>query len=234
MVLSAPSRSALLTARMSAISSTPALIACTSSPMPGASTTMVVWAVLAMSTSAWPTPTVSTKALKAGRIQHEDHVGRGLGQSAQAAARGHGADEDARIAAQVTHPHPVAQQRAAGEGAGGVHGHDAHGVAALAVGLGQRVDQRGLAGAGRAGNADDVRLAGAPIERGQRVVRLGAVVLDQRDVRASARRLPASKSSNNCMGWDSCEPRGLPLTLPVDARLSLTSDPQDPLTPTGL
>ncbi len=60
-VWSAPSRSALLTAKTSAISSTPALIACTSSPMPGASTTIVVCAALAMSISAWPTPTVSIR-----------------------------------------------------------------------------------------------------------------------------------------------------------------------------
>ena len=87
-------------------------------------------------------------ALEASRVQGQDHVGRGLGQAAQTAACSHGADEDAGVAAQIAHPDPVAQQRAAGEGAGGVHGDDPHGVAALAVGLGQRVDQGGLAGAG--------------------------------------------------------------------------------------
>src|SRR5215813_851783 len=58
---SAPSRSALFTAKMSATSRMPALIAWTSSPMPGTRTTTVVWAIWATSISSWPTPTVSTK-----------------------------------------------------------------------------------------------------------------------------------------------------------------------------
>src|SRR5215472_5610201 len=57
---SAPSRSALLTAKMSATSRMPALIAWTSSPIPGTRTTTVVCAIWATSISSWPTPTVST------------------------------------------------------------------------------------------------------------------------------------------------------------------------------
>jgi hypothetical protein len=59
-VRSAPSRSALFTAKTSAISSTPALMAWTSSPSPGTETTTTVWASAATSISSWPTPTVST------------------------------------------------------------------------------------------------------------------------------------------------------------------------------
>ena len=44
----------------SAISMIPALIACTSSPIPGTRTTMVTPASRAISTSSCPTPTVST------------------------------------------------------------------------------------------------------------------------------------------------------------------------------
>ncbi len=44
---------------MSAISRMPALIAWISSPSPGADTTTVVWEARAISTSSWPTPTVS-------------------------------------------------------------------------------------------------------------------------------------------------------------------------------
>ena len=96
MVRSAPSRSALLTAKMSAISRIPALIACTSSPRPGASTTTVVWAVLATSTSALSHPDrFNDNPIKAGSIQQHDNIGGGLRQSTQAAARGHRADEDA-------------------------------------------------------------------------------------------------------------------------------------------
>ena len=58
---SAPSRSALLTTKTSAISRMPALIAWMSSPRPGTSTTAVVSAARTMSTSSWPTPTVSMR-----------------------------------------------------------------------------------------------------------------------------------------------------------------------------
>ena len=57
---SAPSRSALFTTKRSAISRIPAFDACTASPHPGWTTTSVVSAAVATSTSACPTPTVST------------------------------------------------------------------------------------------------------------------------------------------------------------------------------
>src|SRR2546425_9446392 len=60
-VRSAPSRSALLTTCTSAISSTPALSAWTSSPSPGTETTSTVWARRMTSTSSCPKPTVSTR-----------------------------------------------------------------------------------------------------------------------------------------------------------------------------
>src|ERR1035438_2822761 len=47
--------------KTSAISMMPALMACTSSPMPGTRTTTVTPASLAISTSSWPTPTVSMR-----------------------------------------------------------------------------------------------------------------------------------------------------------------------------
>ena len=55
-----PFRSALLITKMSAISISPALLACTASPQPGLTTTTVVSAFPATSTSTWPTPTVSS------------------------------------------------------------------------------------------------------------------------------------------------------------------------------
>lgn len=60
-VASAPSRSALLTTYTSPISRIPALAAWMPSPMPGASSTTEVSAWEAISTSDWPTPTVSTR-----------------------------------------------------------------------------------------------------------------------------------------------------------------------------
>ena len=59
-VSAAPGRSALLTTKMSAASSRPALAACMASPDPGGTTTSVVFAAPATSISTWPTPTVST------------------------------------------------------------------------------------------------------------------------------------------------------------------------------
>ncbi len=59
-VFAAPGRSALLMTSTSAISKIPALMAWISSPNPGASTTTVVCARRAMSTSLCPAPTVST------------------------------------------------------------------------------------------------------------------------------------------------------------------------------
>ncbi|CAM3610059.1 hypothetical protein STAL104432_26180 [Streptomyces albus] len=60
-VASAPSRSALLTTYTSPISRIPAFAAWMPSPIPGASSTTLVSACAAMSTSDWPTPTVSTR-----------------------------------------------------------------------------------------------------------------------------------------------------------------------------
>src|SRR5690606_37605562 len=57
---SAPGRSALLITNRSAISMSPAFIAWIESPDSGTSTTMVVSAAPAMSSSDWPTPIVST------------------------------------------------------------------------------------------------------------------------------------------------------------------------------
>ena len=77
--LSAPSRSALLTTKMSAISMMPALSACTSSPVPGTSITIETSAVRAMSTSSWPTPTVSMMTMSlpaASRMRATSPVAR--------------------------------------------------------------------------------------------------------------------------------------------------------------
>ena len=115
----APSRSALFTTRMSAASRRPAFMVWMPSPDSGTSTTTVVSASRTMSSSVWPTPTVST------RIQSNPAASRsfcvsagGAGQPAQAAARRHAADEDARIERVGLHADPVAQDRAAGERAG--------------------------------------------------------------------------------------------------------------------
>src|SRR5206468_275395 len=62
-IRSAPSRSALLTTKMSAISRSPAFITCTASPASGTRTTTTVSASRMTSSSVCPTPTVSTSTL---------------------------------------------------------------------------------------------------------------------------------------------------------------------------
>ena len=115
---SAPGWSALLMAKTSAISMMPALIACTSSPMPGTSTTTVTCARPAISTSSCPTPTVSmrTKSLPAASSRRAMSAG-GAGQAAERAARGHGADEDAGVGVVLLHADAVAEDGAAGDAA---------------------------------------------------------------------------------------------------------------------
>ena len=120
-----PSRSALFTTNTSAISRMPALAAWMASPMPGASSTRVVSASEAISTSAWPTPTVSTRTTSQPAARAPARLGRGPGQPAEVAAAGHRPDEDARVGGVVLHPDPVAEQRPAGERRGRVDGQHA-------------------------------------------------------------------------------------------------------------
>ena len=93
-----PGRSALLITKTSATSSRPALLACMESPQPGVTTTTVVSAAEAISTSICPTPTVSTiTTAHPGRAEQADGVGDGQGQPAQVPPGGHGADEHGRV-----------------------------------------------------------------------------------------------------------------------------------------
>ena len=115
-VSSTPGRSALLITNTSAISSRPALLACTASPQPGFTTTTVVSAAPATSTSTWPTPTVSTSTHRQpDGVEHPDRLGRGQRQPAEVAAGGHRADEHAGVEGVVLHADPVAEDGAAGE-----------------------------------------------------------------------------------------------------------------------
>ena len=65
-----------------------------------------------------------------------------------------------------------------GEGAGGVDGDDADAATLLAVLAGERADEGTLAGAGGAGDTDDVRLAGVRKQLAHGVAGFGVVVLD--------------------------------------------------------
>src|SRR3954449_11664123 len=108
----------------------PAFAAWMPSPNPGARTSSVVSASDAISTSAWPTPTVSTRARSrragsgnrnacgtaaegaAGELQPPQRRRDGRREAAELAAGGHRPDEDVGVGRVILHPHAVTEQRA--------------------------------------------------------------------------------------------------------------------------
>ena len=115
-MVSAPSRSALLTTKTSATSRMPALAAWMPSPIPGATSTSVVSASEAISSSDWPDADgLDQHDVAAGGVEHPQRLRRRPGEPAEVAARGHRADVDAAVAGVVLHPHAVTEQRPAGE-----------------------------------------------------------------------------------------------------------------------
>jgi hypothetical protein len=101
-------------------------------------------------------------------VHQVDAVGGRPREPAQRAARRHRADEDAGIESEIAHADAVAENRAARERRRRVDGEDADRATARAGHERQRAGQRALAGAGRAGDPDDLRAPGVGIEpRGQ-------------------------------------------------------------------
>ena len=162
----APGRSPLLTTTMSATSSSPALIAWTSSPISGASRTTVVSAAAATSTSLWPVPTVSSRTTSNPAASSTRRRDRGRRREpAGVPARRHRADEHAVVVGVGLHPDAVAEERAAGDRRRRVDGHDRDRAPGLAHSRDQRGHERRLAGAGRPGDPDEVGAA-RPAGRG--------------------------------------------------------------------
>ena len=95
-----------------------------------------------------------------GGIQKRGDVGGGAGQSSEGAARGHAADVDAGVAKVVLHADAVAENRAAGVGAGGIDGDDGDRAILLAIKPGELIDQCALPCTRRTGHADDTSFAG--------------------------------------------------------------------------
>ena len=140
---SAPSRSALLTTKMSAISMMPALSACTSSPVPGTSVTIDTSAVRMMSTSSWPTPTVSmmtTSLPAASSTSAASPVARARPPRWPRVAMlrmNTPASDAVRL-----HPQPIAEHGAAGERAGRIDGDHADACDPRARGCSRRSADR--------------------------------------------------------------------------------------------
>ena len=195
----APGRSPLFTTTMSATSSSPALIAWTSSPISGASRTTVVSAAAATSTSLWPVPTVSTSTRSNPTASSTAAAApRGRREPAGVAARGHRPDEDVGVLGVGLHPDPVTEQRAAGDRRRRVDRDDGHGRDAARSLADQGGDERRLAGARRPGDPDRVGAAGPRIELPHRSLRDRRPVLDrgqepgERPPIAADRRLASS------------------------------------------
>ena len=111
----------------------------------------------------------------------EQRLERRLRQPAEVAARAHRADEDARVEEVVGEADAVAEERALRERARRVDRDDADGALERADVAEKRADQARLADAGRAGDADRVRLARLRVEVVDEVAGERVAVLDERD-----------------------------------------------------
>ena len=119
-------------------------------------------------------------AVEAGGVEAVDRRPGGARDAAERAARRERADEGVRMSAVLAHPDPVAEHRAAADRARGIEGDDRDLQAALEPGAEQRVDERRLAAARHAGDADDARPAGLRREPRRRGGGAGRVVVEQR------------------------------------------------------
>ena len=127
----------------------------------------------AISTSLWPTPTVSTSTTsQPAASSTRSACGVAPRQPAEVTARGHRADVDVAVEGVVLHPHPVAEQGAAGERRRRVDRQHADALAGLAQLADQRVGRGGLADARRAGDADDLGVPGVRRQRGHHLAQL--------------------------------------------------------------
>ena len=189
--MSASGWSALLTTITSGISITPAFSAWIESPEPGISASTIVSAWSTMSISPWPTPTVSsrTSSLPEASIS-----------SAACSAASARPPSEPRVAIERMNT-PGSRKWSASRirspstapwvnGLEGSIESTPTSRSALRSSRGQRPDQGALADPGRAGEADDPRLAGAREELGDEPVALRVAVLDQAD-RARQRPLVA-------------------------------------------
>ena len=102
--------------------------------------------------------------VEAERAQQPDRLARGQREAAEVSAGAHAADEDLRVQGVALHADAVTQDRPARERRVGVGGDHRHRSILLAQVRDQRIDQRRLAGSGRAGEPHDVGLAHAITE----------------------------------------------------------------------
>ena len=117
----------------------------------------------------------------AGRVHEQRGLQRRLAQPAERAAVGHAADEDAGVEEVLGQADAVAEQRALRERGARVDGEDGDAAVGGAAPGDERADERRLARAGRAGDADDGGVAGLRIDLADELPAARIVVLDERD-----------------------------------------------------
>lgn len=110
-----------------------------------------------------------------------DRSRRGGRQAAQLSPCAHGADEHPGIQGQIPHPHPVAQDGAAGKGTRGIHRDDANAQALGPPALGKGVGQRALARPWGTGDAKDAGPPGVGPELGEDGARRFPTLFDEAD-----------------------------------------------------
>src|ERR1041384_5036860 len=132
-------------------------------------------------------------AVESGGLEHICDLFGGRGEPALRSPRGHRANEHAGIEAHRFHANPVAEQRAAGEGAGGIDGDDGYLETALAIGANQLLGESALPGAWWPGDADAMgtSLPDLPVQCRQHTLEPVALVLDQADCSGQRRGVAA-------------------------------------------
>ena len=133
---------------MSASSTIPFLIACRSSPALGSWSSTKTSTMPATVVSDWPTPTVSTMITSKPAASHTSIASRVFSATPPSEPpEGDGRMNELRLAREPLHPRLVAQDRAAGDGAGRVHRQHRDPVALADEVQAQGLDERRLADA---------------------------------------------------------------------------------------
>src|SRR5262249_55007058 len=189
----------------------------------------------------------------AGAVEHERGVAGGAGEAAKVTARPHAPDEAAAVLGVRLHAQAIAKPGAAAERARRIDGNHpdealfftdpgfSHGFGSIRTLSASRalrslrskscdkpIHERALARARRAGNADQVRAAGAAEDRSHEIGALRILVLDQRDGPGDRGRTPGQHPLGQRRGhardssWRAMTSRWISL-VPSPIVVSLTS-----------
>src|SRR5688572_15823686 len=128
----------------------------------------------------------------------------------------HAADEKAVIEESLAHADAVAKDRAAAERRRRVDRDDRDAVGRCAVCPRETIDQRALAAAGRAGDADDLRVTGQRIQRPHGLGGTSLVVLDDGEQTRDRTFVAAPRTLEQVGrgdGHEACRARSFAMTM---------------------